>query len=352
MRLLQAMAGGRHGGAEAFFERLAAAFGRRGLAQRLLIRRDAERAGRLRAAGLEVVELAFGGLLDMTTRGRFGREIESFGPEVVLTWMSRATRFCPRSRAARGFVHVARLGGYYNLKHYRRCDHLIGNTQGIVDYLAREGWPRERAHYLPNFVSAERSSPLARRLLGTPEDALLLLALGRLHANKAFDVLIEALAEVPGAWLWLAGEGPERTALARLAAERGVAERVRFLGWREDTLALFAACDVFVCPSRHEPLGNVVIEAWAQERPVVAAASLGPKELIRPEANGLLVPVDDAPALARALRRLLDDRALAARLAAGGFESFAAGYREETVVARYLEFFNAIAPSCAASRGC
>lgn len=348
MRLLQAMAGGRHGGAEAFFERLAMAFGRRGLAQRLLIRRDAARAERLRQAGLDAVELSFGGRLDLATRGRFAREIEAFAPDVVLTWMSRATHFCPCQRAPRPFVHAARLGGYYQLKYYRRCDHLIGNTQDIVDYLVREGWPKERAHYLPNFVSAERLPPVPRASFGTPEGAPLLLGLGRLHANKAFDRLIEALAQVPGAWLWIAGEGPERGALTRRAAAAGVAERVRFVGWREDVPALFAACDLFVSASRREPLGNVVIEAWAQGKPVVATASQGPKALIVPGQNGLLVPVDDTPALARAIARLIADRELAARLAAGGREAYEAAYTEDAVVSRYLEFFRKVAPSCAA----
>src|SRR3546814_2771750 len=64
-------------------------------------------------------------------------------------------------------------------------------------------------------------------------------------------------------WLWLAGEGPRRRALMQQAARLGLGDRVRFLGWRDDVAALLRAADVFLCPSRHEPLGNVVIEAWA-----------------------------------------------------------------------------------------
>ncbi len=350
MRLLQAMAGGPQGGAEAFFERLAAAFARRGLAQRLLIRRDAARAHRLRAVGLDVVELPFRRLFDFITRRRFTREIEAFRPDVVLTWMSRASAACPRATLTRPFVHAARLGGYYDLKYYRNARHLIGNTEGIVRYLVRSGWPEAHAHYLPNFAEAARMAAMPRSALTTPEHAPLLLALGRLHRNKAFDVLIRALGELPRAWLWLAGEGPERSALERLAATEGVAERARFLGWREDAPALFAASDVVVCPSRHEPLGNVVIEAWAHGKPVVAAASEGPSELIRDGIDGLLVPLEDAVALAQAIRRVLGEPALAARLVAEGECAYRARFTEAAVVARYLEFFESIAP-CAASPG-
>src|SRR5260370_38359022 len=107
-RVLQAIAGAAHGGAETFFTRLAAALQRAGEPQRVLIRRNSSRAQALRAAGVGVGELAFGGLFDLATRVACGREIAGWLPDSVVTWMSRATRLCPRG----DFVHVARLGGY------------------------------------------------------------------------------------------------------------------------------------------------------------------------------------------------------------------------------------------------
>src|SRR5580692_6582886 len=95
-RLLQAMAGARHGGAETFFVRLAGALERAGQEQRVMIRRNAARAGELRAAGVAVAEAAFGGRLDFATGRAFRREVASWRPDLVLSWMSRATRFCPR----------------------------------------------------------------------------------------------------------------------------------------------------------------------------------------------------------------------------------------------------------------
>ncbi|MBM3518063.1 MAG: glycosyltransferase, partial [Alphaproteobacteria bacterium] len=200
-----------------------------------------------------------------------------------------------------------------------------------------------RTHYLPNFVDARPAAPLARQALGCPETAPLLLALGRLHANKAFDVLLRALVALPGAHLCIAGEGPERTTLTALARTLGVADRTGFLGWRDDAPALLATADVLVCPSRREPLGNVVIEAWAHGCPVVAAAAAGPAGLIRDDASGLLVPVEDVAALAAAITRALADAGLRRRLIAGGRAAHAADFTEEAVVRRYLEFFGRIA---------
>ncbi len=341
-RVLQAIAGGPHGGAERQFVRLALALHRAGTEQRILIRRDPERAAALAAGGLKPVELAFGGPFDLLSGPRFRREVAAFAPEIVLTWMNRATRFCPAARGGRGFVHAARLGGYYDLKYYRRCDHLIGNTPDIVDYLRRAGWPAARTHYLPNVVPAEPAAALDRAAFTTPDGANLALALGRLHANKGFDVLLHALAELPGLWLWIAGDGPLDGALKRLAEGLGVGERVRFLGWREDTAALLATADVLVVPSRHEPFGNALVEAWAQRVPVVAAASAGPVALVRPEENGLLVPVEDAPALAAAIGRVIGDAALAERLVEGGWESYRAGYTEAVAVSVYRAFFDRV----------
>ncbi len=340
MRLLQAMAGAEHGGAEAFFVRLAIALERAGVEQRLVLRGYPDRLASLRAASIEPVTARFGGLLDLRSGGRLRAEIASFRPDVVLTWMNRASAFCPTpARAGHEFVSVGRLGGYYKLKYYRRCRHLIANTRHIASYLMDQGWPSERVHYLPNFVQAERAAAEPRARHQTPDGVPLLLGLGRLHPNKAFDTLLRALAELPEAHLWLAGEGPEQSRLEALTRELGLAARVRFLGWREDTAALYAAADVFVCPSRHEPLGNVVIEAWAQGLPVVAAAAAGPAALIGEGESGLLVPVDDPQALAAALRGLLDDSGLAARLAQGGLAAYRAEFNEDVVVARYLDFF-------------
>ena len=342
LRLLQAIAGGEHGGAEAFFVRLALALARAGVDQQILARSGRPWITALRDGGLYPVTLPFGGWTDFKTRRAFGREIKSFAPNVVLTWMNRASHLCPASVAGHRFTHVARLGGYYDLKYYNSCDHLIGNTEDIVRYVRTELWPTERSHYIPNFVSAEPAPALPRGELDTPRHAPLVLALGRLHVNKAFDQLLHALAELPNTYLWIAGDGLLKAELCGLADRLGIAGRVRFLGWREDVGALLAAANILVCPSRIEPLGNVVIEAWAHGTPVIAAAAAGPMSLITPGETGLLVPLEDAPALATSIRTLIDNPELAVRLAESGRAAYAETYTEAAVVRRYLDFFKQV----------
>ena len=195
-------------------------------------------------------------------------------------------------------------------------------------------------HYLPNFAPDLHATPVGRQALELP-DGKLILALGRLHPNKAFDVLIRAVALVPGAHLLIAGEGPEREPLAALGREV-LPGRLMLPGWRQDTAALLAAADVLVCSSRIEPLGNVVIEAWSAGRPVVAAASAGPRELIRPDVDGLLVPVEDPSALGEAIRRVLDDPARAAALATAGRARYETEFAETPVLARWRAFLGSV----------
>lgn len=333
---MQVMAGARHGGAEAFFERLVPALSRAGLDQHAAIRTHPARAGKLSAAGVPIAQFRFGSPLDLATGLGLWRLARRFRPDIVMTWMNRATRFCPPGR----FLRIARLGGYYDPKYYRSCDHLVANTEDIAAHLRDAGFAPDRVHVLPNFVDATPADPVSRRSLHTPADAPVVLAMGRLHANKGFDTLIRAMARLPAAYLWLAGAGPEREALVRQAEGLAVKHRIRFLGWRDDIPALLRAADMLACPSRHEPLGNVVLEAWAHGVPVVAAASQGPRALITDGVDGLPVPVDDADALAGAIRLVLEDAALAGRLAAAGQGVYRAKFSEAAVVRAYLELFH------------
>lgn len=335
MRVAQIMAGAPAGGAELFFERLTGALLRAGDIVLPVIRRDSARAARLRAAGASPVQLAFGNPLDFLTGPRLVATLRQFGPQVSMAWMSRAASFAPRGP----WVLVGRLGGFYDLAYYRRCDHLAGNTRGIVEWITGQGWPVERVHYLPNFVpDLAEMRPTPRGALGVPDDAPLVLALGRLHHTKGFDVLIRALERLPRVHVVIAGEGPERARLTAFSRRQGVAERVHLVGWRSDTGALLGAADALACPSRTEPLGNVVLEAWSARRPIVAAAAEGPRELIAPGQTGLLVPLDDPAGLADALAAVLEDKSRAAALAEAGRARYEACFAEAPVVATWRRF--------------
>ena len=129
----------------------------------------------------------------------------------------------------------------------------------------------------------------------------------------------------------------------RLAHQEQVSDRLHLLGWRTDQAALLAAATILVCPSRHEPLGNVVLEAFSASRPVVAAAADGPRELIRHDETGLLVPPDDPAALAAAIALLLRSPPEAARLATAARAEFDGHHAEAPVLARWHSLLPSLA---------
>ncbi|MFP4261098.1 MAG: glycosyltransferase, partial [Opitutales bacterium] len=243
---------------------------------------------------------------------------------------------------------VGRLGGYYKLKHYVNCDHLVGITPDLVEHIVGQGRDRSEVSLIPNFGEYSGGDlpdrVTARRELDLADGDYVMLALGRLHEVKAHDTLIRALARVrreqgPPPILLIAGEGPLRSELTALCKEMGLSDRVRLLGWRRDISRLMAACDLSVFPSRYEPNGTVVMESWAHERPLVASRAKGPEWLVDDGENGLLFPIDDVEALAACIDKVMHDSALAARLVAGGLAKWQDGFSRDAVVRQYLKLF-------------
>ena len=351
MRILHVMASRANGGAETYSTDMMASLQAAGVGQMAVLPRASIHCERLAAAGVPLAADVLGVPLGVWRRRKLARLIESFKPDLVHCWMRRAASLVPPV----SIPVIGWFGGYYEPARFSRCTHFVGVTPGIVAHMVERGVPQAKARYVPTFPTIEAAAPVDRASLATPADATVLLTLSRLHEKKGLDVLLAALAELPGCVAWIAGDGPLEGELKALATKLGVAGRVRFLGWRTDRGALLGAADICVLPSRWEPFGTVMLEAWAAGTPLVAAASQGPAALINDDVNGLLVPVDDAPALAAALRRLIGDPALEARLIEQGRAEYEKGFTREAVtrsmIALYTEIIAERAGSGAAATG-
>jgi glycogen(starch) synthase len=168
------------------------------------------------------------------------------------------------------------------------------------------------------------------------------VALGRVVPKKGFDLLLRGFAQVaadhPDVTLAIGGDGSQLAELRLLATDLKLEDRVRFLGRlsREQVAATMAGAELFVMPSRLEPFGIVLLEAWRAGRPVIATSIGGPPEFVDEGRTGLLVDPFDTAALARALDRLLGDQALRAAMGAAarervqdfGWPAIAERYRE------------------------
>jgi len=190
----------------------------------------------------------------------------------------------------------------------KQASALITVCEDLRHRLVELGEAPSRVVTLRNGVDLTRFSPgdrdAARKRLGL--DGFTLLSVGSLIPRKGHELIIAALADLPDARLLIAGSGPMRAELERVAVEKGVASRVRFLGEiAHDALTdAYRAADIFVLASSREGWANVLLEAMACGTPVVATNVNGTPEVLQDPKLGVLVQERSAPALAQAIKQL------------------------------------------------
>src|SRR5262245_1913955 len=225
--------------------------------------------------------------------------------------------------------HTRRTPLYYRVDEMclPRYEAVICVSDDLRDRCLEIGVPRERCVLIENAIDtdefARRSDAAeAKRRLGVPPGRLLIAAVGRLSAEKGFDLLIRAAARLFASGLdaqvMIAGDGDAGPELQSLAAELGMTDRVRFLGYLSDPRPLYEAADLFALSSLREGLPNVVLEAMALGVPVVATRIAGVPRLIRDGQTGVLVEPGSVDALAMGLARVLGDADGRADMASAG----------------------------------
>lgn len=191
---------------------------------------------------------------------------------------------------------------------YRRAAAVTALNSATADWIARQCGVDVRV-----IPPALRPMPAA-----TATRERFVLGIGRLHRVKGFDVMLNAFTaiqrEFPGWRMILIGNGPEKSALSALATKLGLADRVEFMEPVRDIEEWMARAGLVVLPSRSEAFGNVALESMAMAAPVIATNCPGPASIIADGQNGRVVTVEDAAALAAAMRELLTDAGLRDRL--------------------------------------
>jgi len=227
--------------------------------------------------------------------------------------------------------HHIRLGRHWHTRVdawcARRADHVIAVSQATRDILRDvERVPETRVTVVYNGIEPFLEAPpeaieAARRELALGPGPVCLMP-ARLHEEKGHRFLLDALPGIETTCgpiqVLFAGDGPHRADIEEEVRRRGLQDRVRFLGRRDDMAVLFGLATVVVLPSLAESFGLVVIEAMSLGKPVVAARTGGIPELIDDGRTGWLVPPADARALAEALTRVLQDPTAADVVARAG----------------------------------
>ena len=229
---------------------------------------------------------------------------------------------------------------------------ILANSSGVAELLAREeGVPRRKIIEIPNFLAGnafeavdEAVHVAQRRSWGLPDGAFVIGIVARLSPVKNHVLLLKALAQLDGQFhLVVIGDGPSRAGLEQLARQLGIGSRAHFVGEVLSLDNLHQFLDVSVLCSLSEGFPNSVIEAMAAARPVVATPVGGVTDAVTHGVTGILVPVDDPPPLAAALRVLEADSLLRTRLGEAGREAVRIKFRQETVIENLSALYEMLA---------
>jgi glycosyltransferase involved in cell wall biosynthesis len=269
-------------------------------------------------------------------------------PDVIVSFMPSATLVCilagggdrlVASERCMPELHSSKMRLVMRLA-YPHCRLLVCVSRRVSEAF---GWfPAGRRRVIWN--------PVAARVPGDSTQVPIrpfIVAVGRLDIVKRFDVLIRAFARVakriPEVDLVICGEGGERDRLESVVREEGVTGRVHLPGWRDDVQAYIARSEFLVLSSQSEGLPNVLIEAMHLGKAVIATDCGGVTDIVTDDVDGLLVPVNDVPALANAIARLHRDRELRSRLEREGLRS-AARFMPQKIASEWESVFAEVTP--------
>jgi glycosyltransferase involved in cell wall biosynthesis len=318
-----------------------------------LLRGEDERSRALEPEGCPVLRLgvrSFGHPSTLSAAWRLTRFLRRGRIDVFQAYFPDSTYFGVPAAWLAGVPHVLRTRNnlsYWLTPWHRRlnrlcnalCDGVVANCDACRDaVVAAEGLSPGRVVVLENGVDlsrfAEAPAPAPARRVGVTAN---------LRPVKGLDVFVRAAAAVsaahPGATFHVAGEGPLRPELARLANDLGLGERLVLRGSVADVPAFLAGLAVAVLPSLSEGMSNALLEYMAAGRAVVATAVGASAGLIEDGVSGLLVPPGDAGRLAEAIGRLLSDPQLAARLGSAARRRAAERYGRAAMVRRFETFY-------------
>ena len=338
IKVLNILSGSKFGGAELFFERLAVSFEKnKNIDQQVLIKSNKERFDRLDKKVKNISQINFFNYYNPFCSLKIEEIIREFKPQIILSWMNRASKLLPKKRIS-SEIKVARIGGFYKIKNYSKCDFIITNTFDLKEYVISKGWDPKNVEYIPNFVPPKNNS----KMMISNNKNKIILCMGRFHVNKAIDIIIKAMSFLPKFKLFIVGDGVLKNDYMTLIKKFELESRVKVFQWSNNISEYLNTCDILVCPSRHEPFGNIVIDGWAHKIPVVVSDTGGPAKLVKHKLNGIKFEKDNVFELVAKIKELSSDKSLKKKIINNGYNIYKKNYSEDVILSRYLSFFKRV----------
>lgn len=314
--------------------------------------------------GPDLIPLAPRGELDLAAAWRLSRLLRDLRPRIVHAHDPHGVAMAALALSYQTLsphpILVASRRVDFHLKtnalsrwKYRQVGTFICASDAIRQMLLEQGIPSSAAvtvHEGVDLAHVDAAPPASvHEAFWLPHGAPVIINVGALVAHKGQRHLIDAAAQVvrdvPDTRFVILGEGELHHALAKQIAERGLEKHVLLAGFRQDVLSLIKGCDIFTMPSVTEGLGTSLLDAMACEKPIVASRVGGIPEVVVDGETGLLAPPKDADLLAEAFVRLLQDRELAARMAAAGLARVRTRFTVERMVEETLSVYARLAGS-------
>lgn len=315
----------------------------------------------LAQAGIPVTVLHKRLALDPSCLWRLHRLIERVQPDLVHTWLFAANcygRLTARLHRVRAIVASERCVDVWKRPHELAIDRflarwtnrLVANSVAVGEFYAKVGYAWDHISVIPNGIGplpeARSRAVTLREEIGVPAESALVVFVGRLWPQKRVQDLIWAMDILRhgglSAHLAIVGSGPRRPALERFTRDLDLTDRIHFLGHRPDAVDWLRAADVVVLPSLFEGMPNVVLEAMALAKPVVATRIPGMDELVLDEVTGLLVEPKKPFELARGLYRLLEDPLLRESMGKAAAERAGSDFSLAKMIERHVELYQAL----------
>jgi glycosyltransferase involved in cell wall biosynthesis len=333
---------------------------KRGHAPELITLRDSLLASRAKEAGAVVHEipqkcrrLAAALAIHRLLRKRRVDVVHANEPHALTSaWLARAHRFVPVVVSRR--VELPMSTDSLSMARYRAASRVIAVSDFVEKSMRGSGLPPDRVEVIfvgvkiPVTVS-QADRDLARSRFAIPRESVCLGNVAALVPEKGHVLLLRAFAELraqfPQCVLLIAGEGPEKASLQALAMQLQLEAAVKFPGFVSDVESVYAATDLFVFPSHHEPLACAMLSAMAYGLPVVAFDRGGNPEAIEDGKNGLLVKELDPTALAAALARLVAHPDEGTRLGRAARETVITRFSEDRMTEETLRLYEHLVTS-------
>ena len=342
MKVIQICGAQHAGGAEAHYLRFCEELNKYdGIEVISLVRKGSWLEEQLKKTTIKTYTLGFRSSLDLLTAYQIKTISHNEKSDIIQCWMNRAASLTPKK--SHGFK-IGRLGGYYSLKNYKNMDFLVGATEDICKHIKTSGWHKDKVSCIPNFVNLPKSKNLEqcnllKESLGLANKKVIFTP-ARLHPVKGLDTAIRALNLLSEEYVYLiTGAGPDEKKLKDLATHMGVQKRVIFAGWQNNISPYCYISDIFLVPSRHEPFGSVLLEAWSHQVPLVTSDSQGALAITINKKNSLIFKKDNIDELVEKITTIEKNSILSSQIVKNGLDELIKKYTSKPVLNKYIELY-------------